>query len=106
MHSGYGIARATDSQRAGGRYQRAVHTPAVSPADLRERVDKALHDFLQRAVAPLAGISADLAPFGAVTEAFVMDGGKRLRPAVCYWGHPAAGGPDSDPPLPAAASLE
>src|SRR4051812_49597574 len=106
MHSGYGIARATDSQRAGGRYQRAVDTPAVSPADLRERVDKALHEFLQRAVAPLAGVSADLAPFGAVTEAFVLDGGKRLRPAFCYWGHRAAGGEDSDELVRAAASLE
>jgi len=78
----------------------------VSPADLRERVDKALHEFLQRAVAPLAGISADLAPFGAVTEAFVLDGGKRLRPAFCYWGHRAAGGEDSDELIRAAASLE
>ena len=73
---------------------------------LRERVDKALHEFLQRAVAPLAGISADLTPFGAVTEAFVMDGGKRLRPAFCYWGHRAAGGEDSDAIVRAAASLE
>ena len=78
----------------------------MSPADLRERVDKALHEFLQRAVAPLAGISEDLAPFGAVTEAFVMDGGKRLRPAFCYWGHRGAGGPDSDALVRAAASLE
>jgi geranylgeranyl diphosphate synthase, type I len=78
----------------------------VSPADLHDRVDKALHDFLQRAVAPLAGISPDLAPFGAVTEAFVLDGGKRLRPAFCYWGHRAAGGPDSDALVRAAASLE
>ena len=78
----------------------------MGPVDLRERVDKALHEFLQRAVAPLAGISADLAPFGAVTEAFVMDGGKRLRPAFCYWGHRAAGGADSDALVRAAASLE
>ena len=47
----------------------------MTPDDLRDRIDKALHEFLQRAVAPLAGISPDLAPFGAVTEAFVMDGG-------------------------------
>ena len=78
----------------------------MSSADLRERVDKALHEFLQRAVAPLAGISTDLAPFGAATEAVVMDGGKRLRPAFCYWGHRAAGGPDSDALVRAAASLE
>jgi geranylgeranyl diphosphate synthase type I len=86
----------------------------VTPGDLRDshhktlrdRVDKALHEFLQSAVAPLAGISPDLAPFGAVTEAFVMDGGKRLRPAFCYWGFRSAGGEDSDAVVRAAASLE
>ena len=86
----------------------------MTPADprdsahqaLRDRIDKALHEFLQQAVAPLAGISPDLTPFGAVTEAFVMDGGKRLRPAFCYWGHRAAGGVDSDAIVRAAASLE
>jgi geranylgeranyl diphosphate synthase type I len=78
----------------------------VTSSELRERVDKALHDFLQGAVAPLAGISPDLEPFGAVTEAFVLDGGKRLRPAFCYWGHLAAGGTDSDALVRAAASLE
>ena len=78
----------------------------MTPTDLRDRVDKALHEFLQRAVTPLAGISPDLEPFGAVTEAFVLDGGKRLRPAFCYWGHRAAGGDDSDALVRAAASLE
>ncbi|MDO5735172.1 MAG: polyprenyl synthetase family protein [Propionibacteriaceae bacterium] len=36
------------------------------------------------------------------------DGGKRLRPAFCYWGHVAAGGHPSDPTglLKAAASLD
>src|SRR5206468_7847161 len=103
MQPGYGIAQCRVPGRRG---ERAIDTPAVSPADLRERVDKALHGFLQRAVTPLAGISADLAPFGAVTEAFVLDGGKRLRPAFCYWGHRAAGGPDTDAVVRAAASLE
>jgi geranylgeranyl diphosphate synthase type I len=83
-----------------------VSAVSVTGPDLRERVDKALHEFLQRAVAPLAGISADLEPFGAVTEAFVVDGGKRLRPAFCYWGHRAAGGDDGDAIVRAAASLE
>jgi geranylgeranyl diphosphate synthase, type I len=82
------------------------HLRDSSHTALRERVDKALHEFLQRAVAPLAAISPDLAPFGAVTEAFVMDGGKRLRPAFCYWGFRAGGGEDSDAIVRAAASLE
>jgi geranylgeranyl diphosphate synthase type I len=83
-----------------------VSDAAPAGTVLRERVDKALHDFLQRATAPLAQISPDLEPFGAVTEAFVLDGGKRLRPAFCYWGHRAAGGADSDAIVRAAASLE
>ncbi|HEX2240032.1 MAG TPA: polyprenyl synthetase family protein [Actinomycetota bacterium] len=33
-------------------------------------------------------------------------GGKRLRPALCYWGYRAAGGEPNEPILRAAASLE
>jgi Geranylgeranyl pyrophosphate synthase len=33
-------------------------------------------------------------------------GGKRIRPAFCYWGFRAAGGPHGEPILRAAASLE
>lgn len=73
---------------------------------MRERVDKALLEFLQRVTAPLATVSADLEPFGAVTEAFVLDGGKRLRPAFCYWGYRAAGAEDGEAIVRAAASLE
>src|SRR5205814_1559375 len=62
----------------------------------------------QSAVAPLAGVSADLAPFGATLEAFVLDGGKRLRPSFCYWGYQAVADPAGldDAVVRAAASLE
>ena len=33
-------------------------------------------------------------------------GGKRLRPAFCYWGYRAAGGPDGEPIVRARAALE
>jgi geranylgeranyl diphosphate synthase, type I len=36
----------------------------------------------------------------------VRAGGKRLRPAFCYWGYRAAGGVDGDPIVRAAAALE
>jgi geranylgeranyl diphosphate synthase type I len=78
----------------------------MGPPELRERVDEALLEFLQRSTAPLSVISMDLEPFGATTEAFVLDGGKRLRPAFCYWGYRAAGGDDSAAIVRAAASLE
>jgi geranylgeranyl diphosphate synthase, type I len=74
--------------------------------DLRARVDKALHDFLQRATAPLAGIAEELTEVADATAAFVLDGGKRLRPAFCYWGFRAAGGSDGDDIVRAAGSLE
>jgi geranylgeranyl diphosphate synthase type I len=40
------------------------------------------------------------------TRDFVLDGGKRLRPAFAYWGWRGAGGEDSDAAMAAAASLE
>ena len=36
----------------------------------------------------------------------VRAGGKRIRPAFCYWGYRAAGGADGGPILRAAASIE
>ena len=74
--------------------------------DLRSRVDAALQRFLRGVTPALVGIADDLAPFAAAIETFVLDGGKRLRPAFCYWGCRAAGGADSDAVVTAAASLE
>jgi geranylgeranyl diphosphate synthase, type I len=79
----------------------------VSPAgDLRERVDKALHEFLYDAMPPVTSIAEELTPLVKAAEAFLLDGGKRLRPAFCYWGHRAAGAADSESIVKAAASLE
>ena len=79
----------------------------MSPAgDLRERVDKALHEFLYDAMPSVISIGDELTPLVKATEAFLLDGGKRLRPAFCYWGHRAAGAPDSEQVIRAAASLE
>jgi geranylgeranyl diphosphate synthase type I len=41
----------------------------------------------------------------ALTD-YVVGGGKRLRPAFCFWGARAAGHPDTDPIVRAAASLD
>ena len=79
----------------------------MSPGpDLLGRVDKALQEFLQQAMPPVVAIADELAPLVAAVEAFLLDGGKRLRPAFCYWGHLAAGAPDSEQIIRAAASLE
>jgi geranylgeranyl diphosphate synthase type I len=64
-----------------------------SPAALgqvREQVGRALAGFLVRQRAVLAGIDEDLLPgLDAVSD--LVAGGKRLRPAFCYWGWRAAG---------------
>jgi geranylgeranyl diphosphate synthase type I len=75
-------------------------------ADLKARVDKALGEFLAVALAPLHRIGEELAPVADVAADFLMDGGKRLRPAFCYWGWRGAGRPDTDEAVRAAASLE
>lgn len=73
--------------------------------DLRARVHKALDDFLARQADVLERVSPECAP---LTEAIadLVRGGKRLRPAFCYWGWRGAGGADSEPVVRAAAAME
>jgi len=81
---------------------------ATSPADLpglRDQVGRALDDFLARQRAGLGEIGADMLPWlDAITG--LLAGGKRLRPAFCYWGWRAAGGRDCPQIYAAAAALE
>ena len=80
----------------------------MSPLDrgeLRQRVQAALDVFIAARRPGLAAVSQELVPLtDALTE--LISGGKRLRPAFCYWGHLGAGGADSDELVAAAASLE
>ncbi|MDQ1663549.1 MAG: geranylgeranyl diphosphate synthase, type, partial [Blastococcus sp.] len=82
--------------------------PLGSPLDaedLRVRVHKALEEFLSAQALVLDAVSHDLAPLmEALTD--LLAGGKRLRPAFCYWGWRAAGGPDTTGIVGVAASLE
>jgi geranylgeranyl diphosphate synthase, type I len=82
--------------------------PVPDPANLariRGKVATALDLFLARQRRVLAGIGEDLLPcLDAAAE--LLAGGKRLRPAFCYWGWRAAGGPDCPEIYTAAASLE
>src|SRR3954447_21951951 len=79
---------------------------ALDAADLGERVSKALEAFLGRQAARLDEIADDLGPVADALGEFVLDGGKRLRPAFCYWGWRGAGGADTDAIVTAAACLE
>jgi geranylgeranyl diphosphate synthase type I len=78
----------------------------LDAADLRDRVRKALEAFLARQAATLDAISEDLGPVADAVAEFLLDGGKRLRPAFCYWGWRGAGGADTDDVVTAAACLE
>ncbi len=73
--------------------------------DLRARVQKALDAFLSGQAPRLAAVSEELIP---LTEALtdLISGGKRLRPAFCFWGARGAGLDDGDALVTAAASLE
>lgn len=79
--------------------------PATSP--IAFRVDRHLDDLLSGEQARWAGVDADLeAPFAAL-RAYVLSGGKRLRPAFCYWAFVGAGADGDDPAVVAAgAALE
>jgi geranylgeranyl diphosphate synthase, type I len=69
---------------------------------LRPRVDEILAAFLgDRRVA-----SSEAAPMIDEIERVVSAGGKRLRPAFCYWGYRAASGTNEEAILRCAASLE
>ncbi|HEY8827597.1 MAG TPA: polyprenyl synthetase family protein [Jatrophihabitantaceae bacterium] len=59
----------------------------TGPIDaLIARVDSALAGFLDTRTASLAEVGADLVPVAGAARAFVLDGGKRLRPSFAYWG--------------------
>ncbi|WP_395111504.1 polyprenyl synthetase family protein [Actinomadura sp. SCN-SB] len=78
----------------------------MSISRIRKEVDAALRAFVDGQRPALLSISPDLAPMLAALDA-LLAGGKRLRPAFCYWGWQAAGGQEPrEGIVTAAASLE
>lgn len=75
------------------------------PAAFKARVDDVLHAFTADEAERFADIDPALLPVADQLRAAVADG-KRLRAAFCYWGWRAAGQPDSDALLRAAAAME
>ncbi|MFJ5645214.1 polyprenyl synthetase family protein [Streptomyces sp. NPDC093223] len=80
-------------------------TDRWDPTAFKDRVDEVLHRFVAQEADLFAAIDPLLGPVAGVLEAAVADG-KRLRAAFCYWGWRAAGQPDSDALVRAAASME
>ena len=73
---------------------------------IRARVDRTLNTFLAELRAEMADVAPDaLFPIDEVIR-LIAAGGKRLRPAFCYWGFRAAGGSDGEPIERVAAALE
>ncbi|MEU0527425.1 polyprenyl synthetase family protein [Streptomyces niveus] len=73
--------------------------------ELKSRVDRELERFVGAEAEALLALDDGLAPLVDVLTA-VTARGKRLRSAFCYWGWRAAGQPDSDAMVRAAASME
>jgi geranylgeranyl diphosphate synthase type I len=83
-----------------------IPVPFPALVSVADRVDRVLLSFLddRRREVERDGLTAGL----LVDEILrlVRAGGKRLRPAFCYWGYRAAGGLDGEPIVRAAAALE
>ncbi len=86
--------------------QRSSENSPLDTDELRTRVQKSLAAFLDGQGAALESISEDLEPAVHAIRDFVLDGGKRLRPAFAYWGWRGAGGEDTDEAVATVAGLE
>lgn len=73
--------------------------------DVRDRVSRALTEFVDEQVPVLQSISEDLGPLNDLLVQFTS-GGKRLRPVLAWWGWRSAGGADDDRMIKAASALE
>lgn len=78
----------------------------MDTAHLRQRVEAALADFLDRQRTRLRAVDSATEPVAETVAALVLGGGKRLRPAFAYWGYRGAGGADSDQVVATVAALE
>ncbi len=76
-------------------------------AKVRISVEVRIEEFLQQEIVRWREIDSDLEVPLTVLRDFVASGGKRLRPAFCYWSFVGAGGDPDDPAvIDVGASLE
>jgi geranylgeranyl diphosphate synthase type I len=84
-----------------------VHTAPPSLLDVAARVDQRLEALLAGERQRWAHVDADLVPPIDEIARLVLAGGKRLRPAFCFWGFVGAGGdPTDELVIDAGAALE
>ncbi|MFE5795987.1 polyprenyl synthetase family protein [Streptomyces sp. NPDC056503] len=75
------------------------------PEEFKARTDAVLAGFLDEEAAELLAVDEALDPLAEALRTTAHHG-KRLRAAFCYWGWRAAGQPDSDALMRAAAAME
>ncbi len=84
--------------------------PVAAPpslGDIAARVDERIVGALDPDAQRWAGVDADLTPPLAALRSLVLSGGKRLRPAFCYWAFVGmAGDPDDPVVIDAGCALE
>ena len=80
-------------------------SPAAS-VTVVDRVNETLIGFLATVAGEVDGREPDAAPLIEEIARLVRAGGKRIRPAFCYWGYRAAGGADGEPIVRAASAIE
>jgi geranylgeranyl diphosphate synthase type I len=85
----------------------AVTNVPASLLGLAERVERRLTSLLATECERWTTLDAELAAPFASLRGLVLSGGKRLRPAFCYWGWVGAGGsPDDGRVIDAGAAFE
>ncbi len=83
---------------------------AVAPswlAEIAKTVEERIAALLDAETARWSALDPDLRPAFGALRAFTLEGGKRLRPAFCYWAFVGAGGDPTDATwVDAGAALE
>jgi len=79
-------------------------TVSFTPNLLGPRIDDRLAEFLEEWRSPVA--DRDVVAAYQLLADFILSGGKRVRPQLCYWGWRGAGGEDCEEIISAAAALE
>jgi geranylgeranyl pyrophosphate synthase len=80
--------------------------PSTAIEAVRGPVDLELERFLGYSRAELAGMDPSAVALADELLRLLGAGGKRIRPALCFWAFRAAGGGEDDPIVPACAALE
>ncbi|WP_218007083.1 polyprenyl synthetase family protein [Microtetraspora fusca] len=100
--------QASIGQAAGSALAEAVggaeETAGETARRMRTLVDERLARFLDDHAAPVA--DPEVTTAYRLLRGFILGGGKRVRPLLCYWGWRGAGGADCEQIVSAGAALE